>query len=71
MLRAVFDTFLGREVPKDIHVWHKWVSIVPMRLINGGYSHLDGQLWRRMNESGRWEYDWDKPTDEERSRDAW
>ncbi|MBX4897440.1 hypothetical protein HJA80_18195 [Rhizobium bangladeshense] len=60
--------FLFPETPKpEDYYWSKYDPIFgqpKVRLIDGTWSH-NGQMWRRRNESGKWEYRQDEETAEE------
>lgn len=55
----------------DETLWHKYTAVIPRKLITGQWSALSGQLWRRRNANGKWEYKQDPETEDEAERRAW
>ena len=62
--------FAKKRLPDAPEHWHKVWKLLPVRLIDGSFSALYGQLWRRWNGS-QWEYQQDPETEEEWLERQW
>jgi len=49
---------------QDETLWHKCGRFPPRKTIDGRWSLLPGQIWRRKRD-GKWEYQQDPETDDE------
>ncbi len=58
------NRYLAREATANETYWHKWNTLLSVRLIDGTRSTGLGQLWRRRTVAG-WEYQQDPETDDE------
>lgn len=47
--------FFRRQKPADPYLWHEWSPLLPVRLVDGGWSYGMGRTWRRKTRSG-WEF---------------
>lgn len=63
-LVAGLYAFTRPSPPSDPAVWHKWSTLLPVRLMDGRRSRSVGQLWRRQTASG-WEYRQDNETEDD------
>jgi hypothetical protein len=64
MFSRIADFWLSRKRPLDEKLWHKWNTVWPVPLVNGGRYDGAGQLWRRRTATG-WEYKADPRTYED------
>lgn len=64
-LSRIINLYLQRQEPADDTLWHKWNTILPVKLDNGDWSWDAKQLWRRRTASG-WQFRAD-----EQSRQEW
>ncbi|MCP3446158.1 hypothetical protein [Bradyrhizobium sp. CCGUVB14] len=63
-------SILGRELPPDAALWHRWRLFVPfVRDVNGAWI-LSDEIWRRRR-NGRWEYSRRPPTYDDYLDRAW
>jgi hypothetical protein len=50
----------------DENIWHKCRSpLFWKRTIDGGWTDIFGQTWRRRGPDGKWQYRQDEETDDE------
>lgn len=63
-MMRILQLAFGRVPPDDPTTWHKWGTVLPVRLIDGRLSRYQGQLWRRQA-GDRWEYQQDDETEGE------
>ncbi len=48
----------------DGPAWKKFYPLIPRRTVDGGWTNVFGQSWRRFK-CGKWEYKQDKETEED------
>lgn len=59
---SFFSRWFSADHPVDAELWHRWLTIIPVKAIDGHWTV--GDVWRRRHD-GRWQFQRHEETTDE------